>query len=180
MALNGEPGWVCLMCCNVDSPLPLSIWSSTSLTTIVLFSAVVIQWVTSKDNAGTSSTTSSDGRNGRVDANAPVRHNGLAPTDDHCTPPSTPAEISLVTSCRPRRESYDEHASKARQAAGAVVITTTIKRESKPNDHAFDTPASDDDEGPGYRGSQRMSCGPLATDGFVSSRTRITGGLHHH
>ncbi|CAG9938988.1 unnamed protein product, partial [Clonostachys rosea f. rosea IK726] len=38
MALNGEPGWVCLMCCNCD----------------VLFSAAVIHWVTSKDNAGTS------------------------------------------------------------------------------------------------------------------------------
>ncbi|VUC31735.1 unnamed protein product, partial [Clonostachys rosea] len=37
MALNGEPGWVCLMCCNCD----------------VLFSAAVIHWVTSKDNAGT-------------------------------------------------------------------------------------------------------------------------------
>ncbi|KAH8649806.1 hypothetical protein BX600DRAFT_418738 [Xylariales sp. PMI_506] len=37
MALDGEPGWVCLMCCNCD----------------VLFSAVVLQWVTSRDNAGT-------------------------------------------------------------------------------------------------------------------------------
>ncbi|KAI1633935.1 hypothetical protein F4809DRAFT_666186 [Biscogniauxia mediterranea] len=34
MALNGEPGWVCLMCCNSD----------------ILFSAIVIQWVTSHDN----------------------------------------------------------------------------------------------------------------------------------
>ncbi|KAK3397233.1 hypothetical protein B0T20DRAFT_440919 [Sordaria brevicollis] len=34
MALNGEPGWVCLMCCNSD----------------ILFSAIVIQWVTSRDS----------------------------------------------------------------------------------------------------------------------------------
>ncbi|KAI1863941.1 uncharacterized protein JN550_009220 [Neoarthrinium moseri] len=40
MALDGEPGWVCLMCCNCD----------------ILFSAVVIQWVTSRDNAGTASS----------------------------------------------------------------------------------------------------------------------------
>ncbi|KAK0740207.1 hypothetical protein B0T18DRAFT_332255, partial [Schizothecium vesticola] len=39
MALDGEPGWVCLMCCNSD----------------ILFSAVVIQWVTSRD-----STSSND------------------------------------------------------------------------------------------------------------------------
>ncbi|PTB67363.1 hypothetical protein BBK36DRAFT_1097648, partial [Trichoderma citrinoviride] len=43
MALNGEPGWVCLICCNCD----------------ILFSAIVIQWVTSRDNAGTMSSTSS-------------------------------------------------------------------------------------------------------------------------
>ncbi|PHH89738.1 hypothetical protein CDD83_5390 [Cordyceps sp. RAO-2017] len=43
MALDGEPGWVCLMCCNSD----------------ILFSAIVIQWVTSKDHAGSSSTPSS-------------------------------------------------------------------------------------------------------------------------
>ncbi|KAK0639313.1 hypothetical protein B0T16DRAFT_463003 [Cercophora newfieldiana] len=34
MALGGEPGWVCLMCCNSD----------------ILFSAIVIQWVTSRDS----------------------------------------------------------------------------------------------------------------------------------
>ncbi|ETS85155.1 hypothetical protein PFICI_03180 [Pestalotiopsis fici W106-1] len=37
MALDGEPGWVCLLCCNCD----------------ILFSAVVIQWVTTRDNAAT-------------------------------------------------------------------------------------------------------------------------------
>lgn len=34
MVLDGEPGWVCLMCCNSD----------------ILFSAAVIQWVTSRDD----------------------------------------------------------------------------------------------------------------------------------
>ncbi|KAH7016065.1 uncharacterized protein B0I36DRAFT_254931, partial [Microdochium trichocladiopsis] len=33
MALDGEPGWVCLMCCNVD----------------IAFSAIVVFWVTHKD-----------------------------------------------------------------------------------------------------------------------------------
>ncbi|KAJ4334342.1 hypothetical protein N0V95_009191 [Ascochyta clinopodiicola] len=33
MALRGEPGWICLMCCNAD----------------ILFCVVVLHWVTSKD-----------------------------------------------------------------------------------------------------------------------------------
>ncbi|QUC23821.1 uncharacterized protein UV8b_08062 [Ustilaginoidea virens] len=41
VSLDGEPGWICLMSCNCD----------------VLFSAIVIQWVTSKDNAGTRSSS---------------------------------------------------------------------------------------------------------------------------
>ncbi|KAE8453198.1 hypothetical protein EG329_011265 [Mollisiaceae sp. DMI_Dod_QoI] len=37
MALDGEPGWICLMCCNID----------------ILFSVLVLHWITSKDNAST-------------------------------------------------------------------------------------------------------------------------------
>ncbi|KAI0011721.1 hypothetical protein F4779DRAFT_615336 [Xylariaceae sp. FL0662B] len=43
MMLEGELGWVCLMCWNAD----------------ILFSVLVIQWVTSPDNAGTLSSSSS-------------------------------------------------------------------------------------------------------------------------
>ncbi|KAK0635044.1 hypothetical protein B0T17DRAFT_650122 [Bombardia bombarda] len=42
MALDGEPGWVCLMCCNSD----------------ILFSAIVIQWVTSRDSMSPASSDS--------------------------------------------------------------------------------------------------------------------------
>ncbi|KAK4207021.1 hypothetical protein QBC37DRAFT_104763 [Rhypophila decipiens] len=42
MALDGEPGWVCLMCCNSD----------------ILFSAVVIQWITSRDSMSPASNDS--------------------------------------------------------------------------------------------------------------------------
>ncbi|KAK6070911.1 hypothetical protein SCUP515_08128 [Seiridium cupressi] len=48
MALDGEPGWVCLLCCNCDTNL----WPFHHT---VLFSAVIIQWVTSRDNAATGS-----------------------------------------------------------------------------------------------------------------------------
>ncbi|KAG4438874.1 hypothetical protein IFR05_005663 [Cadophora sp. M221] len=37
MVLKGEPGWICLMCCNID----------------ILFSVLVLHWITSKDNAST-------------------------------------------------------------------------------------------------------------------------------
>lgn len=36
-ALSGEPGWVCLMCCNCD----------------ILFSVLVLHWITSKDKPTT-------------------------------------------------------------------------------------------------------------------------------
>jgi hypothetical protein len=39
--LKGEAAWICLMCCNAD----------------VLFSVLVLHWVTSKDKASTTSTT---------------------------------------------------------------------------------------------------------------------------
>ncbi|KAK3387678.1 hypothetical protein B0H63DRAFT_470687 [Podospora didyma] len=52
MALNGEPGWVCLMCCNSD----------------ILFSAIVIQWVTSRDSTSSASNES-------VSLSQPKSHN---------------------------------------------------------------------------------------------------------
>ncbi|KAM0329129.1 hypothetical protein ACHAQA_004425 [Verticillium albo-atrum] len=56
MALNGEPGWVCLMCCNSD----------------ILFSAIVVQWVTSKDNAASLSSISNHSGNNN---NSPNNNN---------------------------------------------------------------------------------------------------------
>ncbi|KAH8684774.1 hypothetical protein BGZ60DRAFT_427121 [Tricladium varicosporioides] len=41
MVLDGEPGWICLMCCNID----------------ILFSVLVLHWITSKDNASTLSSS---------------------------------------------------------------------------------------------------------------------------
>jgi hypothetical protein len=43
MVLKGEAAWICLMCCNAD----------------VLFSVLVLHWVTSKDSSSTSSTARS-------------------------------------------------------------------------------------------------------------------------
>ena len=59
MVLKGEPAWVCLMCCNAD----------------VLFSVVVLHWVTSKDTINTGSsrtkgTNSKDATGGKGVSNA--------------------------------------------------------------------------------------------------------------
>ncbi|KAB5585901.1 hypothetical protein GE09DRAFT_1210488 [Coniochaeta sp. 2T2.1] len=83
MGLNGEPGWVCLMCCNGD----------------ILFSVVVIQWVTSPDQPqGSNSSSKNDShelgtQNGEGDAAVPVgrrfgsgRRNQLSDLEDYDTP----------------------------------------------------------------------------------------------
>ncbi|KAK2611449.1 hypothetical protein N8I77_004787 [Diaporthe amygdali] len=54
-ALNGEPGWVCLLCCNCD----------------VLFSAIMVHWVTYHDHVG-----SRKGRSPATSNNERSRHNG--------------------------------------------------------------------------------------------------------
>ena len=44
MVLKGEPGWICLMCCNAD----------------ILFCVLVLHWVTSKDKQTVSTSPQSD------------------------------------------------------------------------------------------------------------------------
>ena len=79
MALNGELGWVCLMCCNSDSecfetrfilnPEP----AANSYAFVVLFSAIVVQWISSWDN------TDPGGKSG-ASVNASSRnHNSKGP-----------------------------------------------------------------------------------------------------
>jgi len=50
MVLKGEPGWICLMCCNAD----------------VLFSVIVLHWVTQVDRASNSSSANSNTRSNPV------------------------------------------------------------------------------------------------------------------
>jgi hypothetical protein len=55
VVLNGEPGWICLMCCNSDSKSLLSPLYPF-LIFLVLFSVIVLHWITQKDKATTMST----------------------------------------------------------------------------------------------------------------------------
>lgn len=51
MVLRGEPGWICLMCCNAD----------------ILFCVLVLHWVTSKDKPASYASTHAS-RGGTLDA----------------------------------------------------------------------------------------------------------------
>ncbi|UNI19552.1 hypothetical protein JDV02_005732 [Purpureocillium takamizusanense] len=110
MALNGEPGWVCLMCCNSD----------------ILFSAIVIQWVTSRDNAATSSAShgSHGGRSHHEDGDpsSPVVSAPGAADSISC---AATEEISLVTKMRGRgsdsREDTGDEMADPKMPAAAVI-----------------------------------------------------------
>ncbi|KID91563.1 hypothetical protein MGU_01533 [Metarhizium guizhouense ARSEF 977] len=113
MSLDGEPGWVCLMSCNCD----------------IIFSAAVIQWVTSKDNMGTSTASSTSGV---INAREALGHESIrviTPYAANSSTASSPVDLSLVTSARCSTQA-DMHADNA-PSAGGVIITTTIERETK-------------------------------------------------
>jgi len=182
MALGGEPGWVCLMCCNSD----------------ILFSAVVIQWITYKDNAGTSNTITSrravnetfDDHKGPFSPHTAGA--GKDPLDDV-------VEMSLSETVQSDRNqagssygSEDDIVKEADSGAdltgknpgpGAVVVTTTIKRESKPSRSLFDGDSE------GISGAMRVHAGsrPMNVaakgkpEGFMrqGARTKISAGAHH-
>ncbi|OAA59312.1 hypothetical protein ISF_06247 [Cordyceps fumosorosea ARSEF 2679] len=157
MALNGEPGWVCLLCCNCD----------------ILFSAIVIQWVTSRDNAGTSSNSSLRAACNGNGCGSGARPAGATPPDQHrecrlghspclldaasgrasSSLPATPAEFSLAATtrcCSHGLDYYDAEscdsmsitavaaaktlttASEHTNKRPAVLVTTTIERETAP------------------------------------------------
>ncbi|CAI6101246.1 unnamed protein product [Clonostachys chloroleuca] len=116
-ALNGEPGWVCLMCCNCD----------------VLFSAIIIYWVTSKDNAGTTETNSSRNvGNGYAEnsmGSAIRRPTNLAERE---YAPSVSDEVVLMTPARSNRRHNedDDNSSKTSNSKEKVIVATTMKPES--------------------------------------------------
>ncbi|KAK7403581.1 hypothetical protein QQX98_010674 [Neonectria punicea] len=174
MSLNGEPGWVCLMCCNAD----------------ILFSALVIQWVTSKDNAGSGNSPNNtnnynDGLNSRHDPRCSVHQMTSIPQPPP-SPQGTDAEISLVATATavPSEDGREMDMAKvsSKGGSGGVVVTTTIHRQSRPtsgfgldmNGHKPDD--EDDDDNYGYP--------PRPPSFGVSShhdlpeppRTRITAG----
>ncbi|KAK5997008.1 hypothetical protein PT974_02357 [Cladobotryum mycophilum] len=172
MALNGEPGWVCLMCCNSD----------------ILFSAAVVQWVTSRDNAGTISSGGSS-RDGKAHRDLGPGHvRTFTPSELQATPPSTVTDISLVaTKINSRADDIDDDdddildsVERANKNNTSVVVTTTIKHESKPREIELEPrpPMPVRSSTHGYGCPVPLSSGAaLAGDArYVSNHTKITAG----
>ncbi|KAK7621600.1 hypothetical protein IWX48DRAFT_411693 [Phyllosticta citricarpa] len=63
MVLIGEPGWICLMCCNAD----------------ILFSVIVLHWVTSFDGAGRQGSSLQNNSRGSAGGARGGFHNKLHP-----------------------------------------------------------------------------------------------------
>ncbi|KAF4413510.1 hypothetical protein CGCF415_v014731 [Colletotrichum fructicola] len=181
MALDGEPGWVCLMCCNSD----------------ILFSAVVVQWVTNKDNAATQG--SSGGASRSNDANPFVVDDFRGGPEGGYSPHIAPSqkhvmddmgEISLDSSTRSEFANSDKGSSEAERqrhassastipSTGAVMVTTTIKRESKPGPALFEEMQIEDGytAPPSNASSRPMSGRDQEFDNYTrGSRTKITAG----
>jgi len=93
MVLNGEPGWICLMCCNAD----------------ILFSVLVLHWVTSIDATSRSNRNSRSGlalpitspTSNKHDIEAVRRDSHRMSTkivgDDVCEPPQQNVPVSAIT-----------------------------------------------------------------------------------
>lgn len=63
-AIHGEPGWICLMLCNADGTYYALGKEYKKLTDAVLFSVLVLHWVTTFDQTGNSSNRSRTGPSG--------------------------------------------------------------------------------------------------------------------
>ncbi|KAF4970935.1 hypothetical protein FSARC_2131 [Fusarium sarcochroum] len=131
MVLDGEPGWVCLMCCNSD----------------VLFSAIVVQWVTSRDSAGSSSQPASAAvmegsyiaRRASTAHPMSAIHAQNAPNFQH----DADDETSLVSPTTATSTKNSEMTKVHSGVSSGVIVTTTIHRQSRPT---TDHKESDDDD----------------------------------
>lgn len=148
MILKGEPGWICLMCCNADSKLraphtqfrvapPPTPPSNPVMSSAVLFSVLVLHWVTSFDRTTTDSSYARD-RENRNDgsgntANPPSRNmtNGTL-TNGQPLDPNDPAAKG-----GPRNSMRQHSQSPARNQSGwdakATIRTQCSAGNEQPN-----------------------------------------------
>lgn len=166
------------------------------LTRLVLFSAIVIQWVTSRDSAGSSSQpTSAAAVDGSLHARRPSMAHPLGPVHTPHAPNSphgTDAEVSLVASATARSSSDSPESELAKIHSGTnggVVVTTTIHRQSQPSS-GFALELGDRKEGNGMRleDDETIYGYPPRPASFAINhveiaeppRTHITGGTNNH
>ncbi|KAG4265456.1 hypothetical protein FPRO06_00736 [Fusarium proliferatum] len=163
----------------------------TSSIVDVLFSAIVVQWVTSRDSAGSSSQPASaavtDGSYiGRRASSAHPRslHTSNVPN----VPRDVDDETSLVGHATVTSLTDDPGFEMTKVHSGAtsgVIVTTTIHRESRPTTERKES--SDDDDDIGIESDRdfpvrSVAFAPGHTEAAEPPRTRIQGGSrpHHH
>ncbi|KAI1107328.1 hypothetical protein F4804DRAFT_352221 [Jackrogersella minutella] len=162
MVLDGEPGWVCLTCCNAD----------------ILFSALVIQWITSHDTGSATSPSSS--------FSSPDKHCSYHPPTPAGPPPhrsrTQKAAISLplqATSTSQYEHIFGdlEPETDAASASGTVIVDASKNK--------IETCEFDDDEDPapadlckrGTRSTMRSKSGKGGESWLSTlSRARTRGG----
>ncbi|KAL5424944.1 hypothetical protein PMIN04_002896 [Paraphaeosphaeria minitans] len=102
MVLKGEPGWICLMCCNAD----------------ILFSVVVLHWVTQVDRSSGSSSNRSLGGTGRMASVADAKCGG--------------GDVGTVKSCTRKDSALEE--SNALEGTMTTEIKATPSRKNREED----------------------------------------------
>jgi hypothetical protein len=147
----------------------------------VLFSAIVVQWVTSRDNAGSSSQPAS----AAVDNSYIGRRSSIAHPMSNMRASKAPNvshdmddETNLVSSGGAAFSS--DAGSDVTKVSSGVVVTTTIHRQIKPTASREDSILDDDIETIGEsEGDFPLRPGvytPGQTDAAEPPRTRIQGG----
>lgn len=182
MALNGEPGWVCLMCCNCDSMRRIDHAADSALTlSAVLFSALVIQWVTSRDNAGSTPSTSSSSHRAAVppDCISPSSIRLTTPCDYSRRSLITVDDISVLSSPRPSfsRDCPTDGPGDP-EAPPEAIPMTRIRRETDPSiPSAYDRKARKSGEVrfADHPPPLKSSCGPFAPESYCFPKAAATG-----
>ena len=145
MVLNVEPGWICLMCCNLDSITPIPFFHPLSIPSavpycphasvqttayhaqIVLFSVLVLHWLTSKDNAST--TPSTPIRSRRLSGYVPV-----SPPATELNPHPRPTQkklsnvTTLVTAGQTEFGNAKDMDGDVRYPANAITVSREMVR----------------------------------------------------
>jgi hypothetical protein len=119
LVLNGEPGWVCMMCCNSDSIFPAQ--HKFVLMAIVLFSVLVLHWVTSVDKS-------------RASTSRPYK------TSSSRRKSERPYDGTAGTMTAKRRSNGDNLATQQDEAEKQRVLVTTHIEADGEADHPKDTP----------------------------------------
>ncbi|RGP78962.1 hypothetical protein FLONG3_2868 [Fusarium longipes] len=110
MVLVGEPGWLCFMLCNSD----------------VLFSAIVIQWVTSGEGGSGSSQSLSPSKQPSSSGRSASQHTGSMRSRNNGNHHyDLDDEIHLITSPSVKSSTTKSH------VADGVLVTTTTEYETR-------------------------------------------------